>query len=308
MKPLLYLILLLFCVGGSVSRAQDNFVSGWSLDTEAEPVAPLRPVASVLTFQLGASKVRDTYLTALAYTGPSWGVQYERWRLRRRCRWVNEQVLNLDVSRPEDAAKNGYMWAGRLRYRYVMMKRWPSGDSRSAPWAFYLGPYAGADLGFNYNMKLAASNNPATVRLAGNLGASGAVAYRYRMGGQDCSLMLQAQAPLLGTALVPEYGASYYETFYLGDRDNTVHFTSLHNQQDLDLRLTTDIPLSVLGFLRRSDGTIRLGAAYHIETMDINHIVTRYSSFEFVIGWVRQYLPYSRRKANMLKSSAYEAF
>lgn len=118
--------------------------------------------------------------------------------------------------------------------------------------------------------------------------------------------MLQAQLPLMGAAFTPEYGASYYETFLLQTTDNNAHFTSLHNQQDLDLRLTTDVPLSVL--YKPWETVVRLGVGYHIETMKINDITTRCSSFEFVVGWVYQYLPYSRRKAHQLKLSAYEAY
>jgi hypothetical protein len=179
----------------------------------------------------------------------------------------------------------------------------------SSPWSFYLGPYAGIDLGFDYNLKIASSNNPATARVTTNLGAAGAVCYRFQsQSAQGMRVMLQAHAPLLGMGFCPEYGASYYETFYLDSSSETFHFTSLHNQQDLDVQLAVDFPLAVIPWFRRFDSVLRLGGSYHIETMDINDITTRYSSFEFVIGWVYQYLPFSRRKASLLKRSPYDAY
>ena len=217
----------------------------------------------------------------------------------------------------EDHGHNSEAWTGRLRYRYGILRRWseslsnlsnPSNPSNS-PWSFYLGPYAGVDLGFDYNLKMGSSNNPATARITTNLGAAGAVSYKFQTPwAQGMKVMLQAHAPLLGMGFCPEYGASYYETFYLNTSGNILHFTSLHNQQDVDVQLAVDFPLAIIPWFRSFDSVLRLGGSYHIETMDINDITTRYSSFEFVIGWVYQYLPFSRRKASLLKRSPYDAY
>jgi hypothetical protein len=156
---------------------------------------------------------------------------------------------------------------------------------------------------------MASSNNPATARITTNLGAAGAVSYKFQTPwAHGMKVMLQAHAPLLGMGFCPEYGASYYETFYLDSSDNILHFTSLHNQQDVDVQLAVDFPLAIIPWFRSFDSVLRLGGSYHIETMDINDITTRYSSFEFVIGWVYQYLPFSRRKASLLKRSPYDAY
>ena len=156
---------------------------------------------------------------------------------------------------------------------------------------------------------MGSSNNPATARITTNLGAAGAVSYKFQTPwAQGMKVMLQAHAPLLGMGFCPEYGASYYETFYLNTSGNILHFTSLHNQQDVDVQLAVDFPLAIIPWFRSFDSVLRLGGSYHIETMDINDITTRYSSFEFVIGWVYQYLPFSRRKASLLKRSPYDAY
>lgn len=291
------LISLLSWAGVALSaHAQDN--------SSAEEQGP-RPATSVFTLQLGQGKVRDTYLTNVLYSGTSITLQYERWRLMSHLRWSNQQILNLTYINADDRGQQSSCMSGRLRYRYAMHRKWSLADERLS---LLLGPYAGLDVGFNYNLKMAGSNNPATARVGYNLGGSVAAVGHYTLRRQPCSVMFQVQAPFLGHAFAPEYGASYYETFYLDHTSSDMHFTSLHNQQDLDVRLTTDVPLSVIGLMKRFDTTMRLGAAYHIETMHINDIITRCSTFEAVLGFAFQYLPYSRSRAHLLKQQAYEAY
>ena len=276
-----------------------------------------RPVTNILSMRIGQGKMRDTYLTPLLYTGSSISLEGQRWRMHRNPVWTSWQQADVMFSTGEDHGHNSEAWTGRLRYRYGILRRWseslsnlsnPSNPSNS-PWSFYLGPYAGVDLGFDYNLKMGSSNNPATARITTNLGAAGAVSYKFQTPwAQGMRVMLQAHAPLLGMGFCPEYGASYYETFYLDSSGNILHFTSLHNQQDVDVQLAVDFPLAIIPWFRSFDSVLRLGGSYHIETMDINDITTRYSSFEFVIGWVYQYLPFSRRKASLLKRSPYDAY
>jgi len=301
MKRFLILALLLLIVTAP-SEAQDELA---------------RPVTNILSLRIGQGKMRDSYLAPLLYTGTNYSIEGQRWRMHRNLNWVNWQQADLMFSSGEDHGNNSGAWTGRLRYRYGILWRWSDSldpttlDIRSecSPWSFYLGPYAGIDLGFDYNLKMASSNNPATARVVGNLGAAGAVSYKFQNpSARGMRVMFQAYAPLIGAGFRPEYGASYYETFYLSTSGNYAHFTSLHNQQDLDVQLTLDFPLAIIPGLRSFDSVLRLGGSYHIETMDINNITSRYSSVEFVIGWVYQYLPFGRRKVNLLKRSPYEAY
>ncbi len=301
MKRFLILALILMAITAPI-QAQDELP---------------RPVTNILSLRIGQGSMRDTYLAPLLYTGLNYSLEGQRWRMHRNLNWVNWQQADIMYSTGEDKGNNSEAWTGRLRYRYGILWRWSDSldpntlDIRpeSSPWSFYLGPYAGIDLGFDYNLKMASSNNPATARVTGNLGAAGAVSYKFQNPSvHGMRVMLQAHAPLIGFGFRPEYGASYYETFYLNNSGNYVHFTSLHNQQDADVQLAVDFPLAIIPGLRRFDSVLRLGGSYHIETMDINDITSRYSSFEFVIGWVYQYLPFSRRKANLLKRSPYEAY
>lgn len=254
----------------------------------AQEEVALRPITSSLEVHLGSASVRNTYLAPLLYTGQDLGLSYERSRRWKDPDWMSLQSLSGQFTMGEDKGSHSESWSGRLRYRYAAHYGWD---------LFFLtlmaGPYVGTEVGFDYNLKMAGGNNPATARLAVNAGISLMAATHYRLFGRMSQANLLLQAPLLGYALMPEYGASYYESFYLNNVEHMHHFTSLHNQQDLDLRLTTDVPL-----LPTRGGDLRLGVAYHIETMKINQTTTRLSSIEAIVGWTFQSLPYNPRRTH----------
>lgn len=240
-----------------------------------------RPISGSLELHLGSASVRNTYLAPMLYSGSDYGLAYERTRRWRNLDWMSLQQLSGQFAMATDPGVHSDQWAGRLRYRYAALY---------AIDLYYLalmvGPSAGTDVGFDYNLKMGSSNNPATAHLTANVGLQLMATLPYRLWNRGCLASLQLHAPLLGYALMPEYGASYYETFSLGHTTALHHFTSLHNQQDFDLRLTTDVPLS-----RHRGGALRLGVDYHIETLQINQVTTRFSSFEAVVGWTFQCLP-----------------
>ena len=244
-------------------------------------------VCESLTFGVGRGQMRDTYLTNLLYEGTSLDIQYARTRLTERF-WTRSQEVDLSFTSGEDSeAGLSSMMAGRIRYRYGLTRSWRVWRKQFLS----IGPYMGLDAGFNYNQKLANGNNPATARIAGNAGILLSTGWQYHICRQSCGVGLSLYAPMLGAAFVPEYGASYYETFYLDHTKRDVHFTSLHNQQDLDVRLTTSVPLALVPCWRKYSTRLHVGIGYHIETMDINDIVTRYSNLQLSIGWSWKYNP-----------------
>lgn len=251
--------------------------------------AQLRPIASSVELHLGSASVRNTYLAPLLYQGSDLSIGYERARDWRTNPWASLQTLIGQFTMGEDKGAHSENWSGRIRYRYAAHYNWelPYDDLKLG-----VGPYAGTEVGFDYNLKMASGNNPATARAVANAGISMLASYEYqlpRLRDHHGVLNLLIQAPLLGYALMPEYGASYYESFLLNNAGNKHHFTSLHNQQDLDVKLTTDFNLSK----NAAAGALRLGVGYHIETMAINGIHTRFSSFEAIVGWTFRSVPYS---------------
>ncbi len=271
---------------------------------EEEDVA--RPVTNVLEAQFGKASARDTYLTPQLYSGLNFGLRYERWHAWRHPQWVSQQSLTAHFGMLEDAGKHSEEWVGRFGYRYAAHYRWD--HLWFDPLSVMLGAFTGVEAGFDYNLKLAGGNNPATAKAVVNTGLSAVGVWHYDLMGKGCSAMLQLQMPLMGYALQPEYGASYYETFYLETAGNADHFTSLHNRQDLEVRLTTDLALAAIPWMKDNGNSLRLGVGYQIQTMDVNQVVTRYSSFDFVIGLVFEHLKYNRQKSNLLKRPAHEAY
>ena len=252
---------------------------------------PHRPVTSSLSLGIGRGKMRDTYLTPLLYQGTALDLHFDRSRVMRGLKWSNLQMADLSFTDGDDTASGlTSAYALRLRYSFAMHKFWRFPTSLSNK-SLEVGPYFGIDFGGNYNLRIANGNNPATLRLAEGFGLSAAATWVCWPFGHPCPVNFTVQMPLIGTAFVPEYGASYYETFYLETAPNETTFTSLHNRQDLTLRLTTDVPFAVIPWLHNGS-SLRLGLGYHIETMDINDIVTRYSTFQLVVGWSWKYLPY----------------
>ena len=258
-------------------------------------VKSFRPVQMSLAFDWGWSSARQTYLAPLLYNGTSYSIHFERSREMRWNRWENHQLLDVDyaIGRAEHG-ENSEMWSGRAMYRYAMHYELIKGSKPALGcrnFDLFVGPYLGAEAGFDYNLKLVSGNNPATVRAVVNAGVSLLARKGFTWSGKPCQIDLLAQMPLVGMGLMPEYGSSYYEAFYLKTDQSKLHFTSLHNQQDVDVRLGLNIPVAVIPCFRKYKPVIRLGGFYHIDTMKLNDIVSRYSSVGFTIGWTWKYLP-----------------
>lgn len=265
-----------------------------------------RPVTNALELQLGSASARDTYLTPQLYSGMNLGLRYDRWHAWKQPQWVSLQSMTAHFGMLEDAGKHSEEWVGRFTYRYAAHYRW--NHLWCEPLTVMVGAFSGIEVGFDYNLKMASANNPATAKLAMNTGLSAAGIWHYNLRGKGCSAMLQMQLPLIGFALQPEYGASYYETFYLNTEEDAMCFSSLHNRQDLEVRLTTDLALAAIPWMKDNGNSLRVGVGYQIQTMDVNRVVTRYSSFDFVIGLVFEHLKYNRQKSNLLKRQANEAY
>lgn len=272
-----------------LSLCSNLSLGAWAQDAEAlegimVPAFGQYDVYSTLAVGVGPGKQRDTYLNDLLYVGSSVNVCYNRNRLLESF-WSSDHELEASYMRSEDRASQlTTTLTGRVRYKYAHTKY----INRLG---ITLGPYVSMDAGFNYNLKMAGANNPATARATGNLGAEVMKGWSYKIKQHSSGLVVSVAVPLVGAAFVPEYGASYYETFYLDHTNKNVHFTSLHNQQDLDIKVMTSLPTALIPCWKKYTTRLNLGLKYHIETMDINDIVTRYSNFQFVIGWSWQYSP-----------------
>jgi hypothetical protein len=110
----------------------------------------------------------------------------------------------------------------------------------------------------------------------------------------------QLSTPFAGMFFSPEYGHSYYEIFTLGNDKGTVHFGSFHNQLSLRNYFTVDVPLRNI--------TLRAGYLGNYYKTDVNELVTKIVSHQFMLGLAFESLNFGGKKARrnpLLKSSYY---
>lgn len=86
-------------------------------------------------------------------------------------------------------------------------------------------------------------NNPGSAELMTDLGITSVLKYNFYLMGRPVSLRYNGNIAAAGLAFSPEYAQSYYEIFYLGNYENTIKFTSLHNKLHWVQQLNLDIPL-----------------------------------------------------------------
>lgn len=273
---------------------------------EGQDSVVIRPVTHVVQLQVGQGRVRDTYLTPLLYSGICLSLYQDRWHAWRNHAWSSQRTIIVQGTIGSDKGNHSDNYAIRVGVRYGVHWRKSLLDGRLTTLA---GPYVGGEVVGNYNVKLAAGNNPADFQASTAIGASVAAVWHYTVSNQPASVMLQVQTPVMGYSFQQEYGASYYETFGLESTTiNKHHFTSFGSRQDFDVRLTTDLPVCLMPCFRNFNHKLRIGIAYHIDTQDINHVVKRFSSFEGVVGWVYQNVVIDRKRTLLLTDNLYEAY
>jgi len=151
-----------------------------------------------------------------------------------------------------------------------------------------------ASLGGIYNERN--SNNPGSLKVSTNLNLSAMALYNWRW----LTFRWQLSTPFAGMFFSPEYGHSYYEIFTLGNDKGTVHFGSFHNQLSLRNYFTVDVPLRNI--------TLRAGYLGNYYKTDVNELVTKIVSHQFMLGLAFESLNFGGKKArrnSLLKSSYY---
>jgi hypothetical protein len=121
-------------------------------------------------------------------------------------------------------------------------------------------------------------NNPVNVDLATNLNFSAEAAYDIQFWRRTFRLKYSFETPIVGCMFAPVGGSSYYEMFELGNLDNSIHVSSLHNKQGYDSALRIDVPF------RHS--TWQFGISSSSLTYKANDLVFNTSKYSLEIAWV----------------------
>lgn len=224
------------------------------------------------TFGIGRQKVLDTYLTPLQYKGPEISVARESIRFPRFNKRLSVQnFFRIYAAMPQ---KNSYtIYSGLANWSYGLHYQLQINNN----FKILLGGLGDLNMGFIYNPRN--SNNPASAKAFIDLDASVMAIYKFKLGDYHFTARYQANLPVSGLMFSPDYGASYYEMFYLGYHENIIKFTSLHNHLSLRQMFSLDFPCRGV--------TFRAGYYWEIEQSHINNIKCHTYSHSFMLGFVR---------------------
>lgn len=224
------------------------------------------------TFGAGRQNTLDTYLTPLEFTGPE--ISIARETIRKTRFNGNLTVQNFFRVSAAYLDNNGYkMYSGFANWNYGLHYNFNITEN----FKLMAGGLADMNGGVVYNPRN--SNNPASAKAFVDLDLSAMAIYRLKIRNYHMTLRYQANLPVAGVMFAPEYGASYYEMFYLGNTRGIVNFTSFHNHYSLRQMVTADFPCRYV--------LMRIGYYWEMEQSHINHIKAHTWSHSFMIGFVR---------------------
>ena len=269
-KIALFCALLLICVA---SKAED---------TLRERKRSM--VSESNTIHLLGIRLIDTYLSPLLYKGIA--IRYENDRLRyftpRNDRLSQQSKVALILGTTTNPTSTASIIYIALNYGWGMHYHFRPGKNLQ----LLLGGMQDVDIGVKYLARN--SNNPVNIDLATNLNLSFILQYKIPAKKRDFLLQASIKIPIMGCMFVPEQGASYYEMFYLGNRENTAHFTFWHNKYGISQLYTFDIPA------RKS--VWRLGITANFLKYEANNQVFKKNDFGFVVGWKHHIYSFAGRK------------
>ena len=243
---------------------------------------------------LGIGKIflSDSYLSPLTYNGLSMSLMHDRIKGSPLIdgKLLLQQQFKIQVGITENPTSSASEYAGDINYHlnglYPLLQ--------SSHFRLLGGGGWEASLGGIYNVRN--SNNPGSLKVSTNLTLSAMAVYNWRW----VTFRWQLSTPFAGMFFSPEYGHSYYEIFTLGNNKGTVHFGSFHNQLALRNYFTVDVPLRSI--------TLRAGYLGDYYQTDVNELVTKMVSHQFMLGLAFESLNFGGKKARRdpsLKSSFY---
>ena len=245
----------------------------------------IRSVNQSTLIGIGKSYLFDSYLSPLTYDGIAISLIHDRLKgsdfLKGNLLLQNQFRLQTGVTKNPTSSSSEY-W-GSLYYNLNGYLPILKKNLNNSNFRLYGGGGAELALGGIYNIRN--SNNPGSLKTHVNLNVSAMAIYNWK----DLTLRWQVSSPLVGIFFSPEYGHSYYEIFTLGNNKGTIHLGSFHNQLSLRNYFNIDIPVNKM--------TIRTGYMWDYYSSDVNRLVTKISSHQFLIGFAFESLNFGYKRA-----------
>ncbi len=230
----------------------------------------------------GSFAALDTYLTPYEYTGADYRLMVDVSKLRREEKLLTQHTLNLNYSKLTNLSGRGLYHSAFIDYCYA--RQYLTYQHTNFRWM--MGPSLNSDFGVIYNVRN--ENNPVQVKAMVNLNYSSVADYRFSIKSVPLLFRYQLRIPVMGVGFAPEYGASYYEMFQLGNTTGIVHFLSFHNQLAMQNLLSLDIPLW--------GNKLRVGYYNSYYQTRINGLETSITAHNVVVGYSGDFLHLDQRK------------
>ncbi len=272
-----FLFVLIFVFFAFKLRSQEN---------------PIKSVNQSTMVGVGQSFLNETYLSPLQYKGFTTSILSERINSTRFFdnKVIFQQKFNLQVAFTKNPSASANEYYGNVSYNANML--YPFYNKHNLK--LYAGGGTEAALGGIYNQRN--SNNPGSLKTSLNLNISAMATY----GWSNMTFRWQLTSPFAGLFFSPAYGQSYYEIFMLGNGAGTILFGSFFNQLALQNYLTVDIPVKNI--------TIRTGYLGNYYKTDVNSIITKIDSHQFMLGLAVESINFGGKKQQsnkLIKSSFY---
>ncbi|MGI6047363.1 MAG: DUF3316 domain-containing protein [Petrimonas sp.] len=241
---------------------------------------------------VGKAFLTDTYLSPLEYSGLTISLLHDHINPTKHFneKLLLQQQFQIQLAFTKNPSASASEYFGEVSYNvnglYPFFK--------NEKFRLFGGGGLNASLGGIYNVRN--TNNPGSLKTSVNLDLSAMTIYNWRR----FTFRWQVNTPFLGMFFSPEYGQSYYEIFSLGNGKGTIRFASFQNQLALRNYFTVDIPIN--------NFTIRTGYLGDYCRTNVNDIITKIVSHQFVVGLAVESLNFGGAKAKnnkQFKSSYY---
>lgn len=250
------------------------------------------PVNQSTMVGVGKSFLNDSYLSPLMYEGLTVSLLNERINRTKHFdeKLIFQQKFLIQIAFAKNPSASAKEYYGDISYTGNLL--YPIYDNNKLK--LFGGGGIHANLGGIYNQRN--SNNPGSLKTAVNFDLSGMATYNWR----SVTFRWQLSSPFAGIFFTPAFGQSYYEIFSLGNGAGTVQFGSIFNQLALQNYFTVDIPVRNV--------TIRTGYLGDYYKTEVNDILTKIVSHQFVIGFTVESINFGGKKVRenkIIKSSFY---
>ena len=240
----------------------------------------VKPVNRAVLAGIGNASLVDTYLSPLQYGGITLSLLYDQ---LNGSRFFNQKLLfqhrfQVEISSTRNPAETSSEYFGMISYGITGF--YPI--AKTSKLKFFAG--AGWDMGIGGIYNVRNSNNPGSLKVSTSLNLSAMAIYNWK----KFTFRWQAATPFAGMYFSPGYGQSYYEIFSLGNDDGTVILGSFHNQLGLRNYFTVDYPVG--------NFTIRTGYLGNYYRTDVNNLITKIISHQFMAGLAMESLNFGGKK------------